>query len=329
MKAYNGNRVLRNLIKIGHWNAGNGAWDKKRIELEALLLQKTPDLLFVSEANLWDTLLDSMRNINGYDLVIPQAMMNKHKYARIVLLIRSGVEYQLKEELMHEDISMIWITLQYSPRKKMTIGGVYREHQHLFCPKPNPSLTDTAQLERWMIILRSWKLAAADPLCTVIGDTNLNFLKWTSPEPRQLKMVEKTQEWIETLGFLQVIRGYTRSWRGQEDSLLDHCWMLKPDLLVATTNEIRAKSDHNYISAILKMKEKPRKNPEIKKRIWKNFCPIRFRNKISNIDWSSFYNCQNIDIINDFFEEKVGAALESEAPMKCLQNRKKIFKLVR
>ena len=179
VRAYNGNRVLRNLIKIGHWNAGNGAWDKKRIELEALVLQKSPDILFVSEANLWDTLPDTMRNINGYDLFIPQAMMQKHKYAQIVLLVRSGVDIQVKEELMHEDISMIWISLNYSPRKKMTIGGVYREHQHLFCPKPNPSLTDAAQLERWMLILNSWKIAALDPLCTVIGDINLNFLNGT------------------------------------------------------------------------------------------------------------------------------------------------------
>ena len=116
-------------------------------------------------------------------------------------------------------------------------------------------------------------------------------------------MIEKTQEWIETLGFLQVIRGYTRSWRGQEDSLLDHCWMKKPELLVAATNEIRAKSDHNYISAILKTKEKFKNNTEIKKRLWKIFCPIRFKNKISNIDWTNFYECEDIDIINDFFEK--------------------------
>ena len=65
---YNGNRIVRNIIKLSHWNAGNAKWENKQTEIEALLMDKSPDLLFVTETNLWDSVPDYQRNINGYNL---------------------------------------------------------------------------------------------------------------------------------------------------------------------------------------------------------------------------------------------------------------------
>ena len=47
IKSYNGNRSIRNIIKLAHWNMGNSKW-KKRLEIEALTLEKSPDILIVS-----------------------------------------------------------------------------------------------------------------------------------------------------------------------------------------------------------------------------------------------------------------------------------------
>ena len=63
----------------------------------------------------------------------------------------------------------------------MKIGGIYREHQLLFQEKPNPTLTEAAQLTRWTKILEGWKRAAADPHCTVLGDMNLGFFNLEQP----------------------------------------------------------------------------------------------------------------------------------------------------
>ena len=92
VRAYNGNRVIRNVIKLAHWNVGNSRWEKKRLEVEALTIEKTPDILYISEANLWGSVPDFEREINGYDMYIPKKMMNRHQYARIILLVRQGID---------------------------------------------------------------------------------------------------------------------------------------------------------------------------------------------------------------------------------------------
>ena len=58
VRATNGNRENRTLVKLAHWNAGNKFWQNKLIEIEEMLLDKTPDLVFISEANLFDTVPD-------------------------------------------------------------------------------------------------------------------------------------------------------------------------------------------------------------------------------------------------------------------------------
>ena len=32
--------MIRNIIKLAHWNLGNGKWENKRDEIEALTLDK-------------------------------------------------------------------------------------------------------------------------------------------------------------------------------------------------------------------------------------------------------------------------------------------------
>ena len=259
--------------------------------------------------------------MEGYSLVLPNTM-EKHKCARIVLLVKNGIDITVHREFMHEDVAAIWVSVRNGRRRVMKIGGVYREHQMLLKPKPNPTLTEEAQLERWQFFLQGWQRAADQNMCVLIGDTNLNFNKWQNPIPSQSRMVEKTKELMETEGFVQVIKGITRTWRGQVDSLLDQCWLNMPQRVISYSNESCGSSDHNFISALLRTKEKNPPAQEIRKRQWSLFNPERFRDKISKIDWNSFYESQNLDVMNTLYEENVGAILESEAPMRNIQKRK-------
>ena len=122
-------------------------------------------------------------------------------------------------------------------------------------------------------------------MCTLIGDTNLDFLKWQQPEDAQKTMVDRTKSEMETEGFTQIIRGITRTWRTQTDSLVDQCWVNRPDRVISHTNETRGSSDHNFISVLLRTKDKFTNSQEVKKRCWKSFCPIKFREMIGGIDW--------------------------------------------
>ena len=60
---------------------------------------------------------------------------------------------------------------------------------------------------------------------------------------------------------------------------------------------------------------------ESQRRTWRHFDPIRFRQKIKNVDWSQLYASNDINVINDIFEREVGDILETEAPMKFTQRR--------
>ena len=158
--------------------------------------------------------------------------MNKHNYARIILLARDELEIKIEENQMHEDISAIWISVNLCRKQKNENWGHLQEHRLLFKPEPNLTKTDRAQFLRWNNILEGWKTAAQDPLCTVIGDLNLDFLNWSDPEPGHANMINRTKDEIETRGFAQIIRGHTRTWRHQKDSLIDHCWLAKPDRII-------------------------------------------------------------------------------------------------
>ena len=76
--AMNGNRSRTSPIKIVHWNAGSRLWENKLLEIETLLLEKSPDLCFISEANLWESLPDWERQLPGYYLIYPNTF-NKLK----------------------------------------------------------------------------------------------------------------------------------------------------------------------------------------------------------------------------------------------------------
>ena len=91
------------------------------------------------------------------------------------------------------------------------MGGIYREHQLLMKPKPNLTLTDQAQLERWGKILSRWKSASKNTMCTIIGDLNIDHLRWQDPDQKHKKLVDKWKEVIGTLGFAQIIEGHTRT----------------------------------------------------------------------------------------------------------------------
>ena len=51
VRSRNGNEG-NNILKIQHWNLGSRHWHRKRTEIEALLQESEPDLLFISEANM-------------------------------------------------------------------------------------------------------------------------------------------------------------------------------------------------------------------------------------------------------------------------------------
>ena len=71
---------------------------------------------------------------------------------------------------------------------------------------------------RWSKIVTGWKRSERNARVVVIGDSNLNYLKWNDPGPRIARMVKQTKDELETLGFCQLIKKITRTWPGQPNS---------------------------------------------------------------------------------------------------------------
>ena len=243
-------------------------------------------------------------------------------YSRIVLLAREGVQLKIMNDCMDKDIPAIWVKVTSRGRKPLVIGGVYREFHHLLQKQPNNTDDWELQLDRWKRTVDSWRKASKDAKCVLIGDLNINYLNWDLPNYRLKKLVQKVKDEIETLGFAQLIKTITRAWPGQPSSLVDHLWTNAPDSVMSTNNAVRASSDHNVISAILRTKDRREHVHDTRRRNMKNFNLSRYRGKIENIDWKDLYESKNINIVNDIFVHKVGTILDEEAPLKNFQFRK-------
>ena len=123
----------RNVLRIIHWNSGAKHWPKQRDEINDLIRDYSPDILYVSEANLYRGTADYETQINGYEL-IPSPTMERHGYSRLQLLVREGITMKTHKNLEHGDIASIWGTVELEGQKNIKIGGIYREHAILLQP---------------------------------------------------------------------------------------------------------------------------------------------------------------------------------------------------
>ena len=171
--------------------------------------------------------------------------------------------------------------------------------------------------------MKQWTEAAADSDCIVIGDINLDILKWDHPDQLNVNMVEATKLEIQSIGFHQLVQGVTRAWKGQRDSLIDHIWTNQPALVANVSNRVEAHGDHNLIMADVMIKKMPTVQQNFKKRKMSNFSKENFCKQIRQINWQHMYKMNNIDLANTFFEESVSGALNSIAPIITVQPRTK------
>ena len=170
--------------------------------------------------------------------------------------------------------------------------------------------------------MNSWKAAARGHKCVLIGDINLDNLKWNDPEARHVKMVDIVKNTIETIGFCQVISGFTRSWPQQQDSAVDLCWTNDIERVINHSNSIRSGSDHNVITVWVRMKDRILDIREKEKRMWKNMDPVMLKDMVKNADWTELLLSDNIDVMNGILEKVICDALDKVAPMKVVQTRR-------
>ena len=209
-RSRNGNIKKFTQIKVIHWNGGSRLWLNKLNEIEALLSQKSPDICFISESNLWDNTSDVEHNIPGYTLILPNTWSNL-KHARIICLVKDDLNIHILREHMDEDTATIWLRVG-TGKKSVLIGGIYREHTLLGTDYRIATRMEHLQEQerRWSKILNRWRNVSRSSRCFVFGDINLDFKRWNSPEQHLESMVDATKDVIENSGFVQLITEITK-----------------------------------------------------------------------------------------------------------------------
>ena len=164
--------------------------------------------------------------------------------------------------------------------------------------------------------------AARKSNCILIGDFNLDFIKWTKPDKKHEELENCTKNSLETAGYVQLVKGITRSWPGQVDSAIDHIWTNSNQRVISVANVVSAAGDHNLISTIIRIKVGDSRRLEERKRVHKNFDPVTYRQKLEMEDWSEIYKLDNCDLANDFIETKLMKILDEVCPIKNIQMKK-------
>ena len=264
-----------------HWNLGSRHWEQKRDEIQLLVDQHGPDFLYISEANLFNGTPDHETHIEGYNLTRAKTT-EILGYSRIVLLSKSGINFKLENDRMDDDISSIWIKLGGRGRKSLLIGSIYREHFLIKQGEPNISRNQDQQEYRWDKFIKQWVNASRNGPCLVVGDVNLDQLKWNNPDGGHENMVEQTIEEIMSRNFTQFIHEPTRFWPGTNPSLIDQCWGNLPDRVSNPKNFTRGTGDHNVIGITYRMIGNIKSKMEVKGRDMKKKILMRSSVEESN-----------------------------------------------
>ena len=190
-----------------------------------------PDILFIAEARLNINDPEYQTRIEGYNLYSSKTL-EKHGYSRLVMIVKTEINVTILEDLMGPDSASIWITLKRRGQKKVNLGGIYREHR-LLLQKDDSSSSPAAQTRRWDEITDKWCKAGKKSQCFLLGDLNLDHLKWSNPEAHHTEIVSMVKNKLEVTGFIQLIQVPTRFWPNCEDSLLDQIWSNSPEQVIS------------------------------------------------------------------------------------------------
>ena len=318
IKQQNGNG--KNTISVCHWNLGSKKWKNKRNQIQALVDLNQADLIFISEANLDETTAQYESMIQGYTITFPKTVVINCT-ARLVLLTKNGLNFTIRDDLMTDTFSSIWVKISRQGIKSLLVCGVYREHQYLN-QETDWSLQPAEQIKRWQQFLRQVETARSSSVCHLIGDFNLDYKKWNSPDHLQLQMITDSKNCLEAGGFFQLVSEVTRSWPGQLDSLIDHFWTNDVQKILEVKNTVRSVADHNVITATIRMKGSESKRLDSSRRSFKNFDPTVFRQILGEENWNEIYEITDVDLANDFLESRVVAALDTLCPYRTIQHRR-------
>ena len=317
----------KNGVKIMHWNAGGKHLVNKIENIESVINQYKCHILGISEANLFKHHDLNDVQIDNYKLYVCNTLNNPGIAAsRVVVYVRNDVHCTVRQDLMDDKFSSIWLEVHLPRQKKFLVCHAYRDWQYMKQGNKDSKSID-AQLARWELFLDQWEAAVKTDLeCLVAGDMNIDHTKWNQPNLNQNCSTYKLKPLIEALfnkilpyGMVQCVKGATRFESNAEPSGLDHFWTSNPNKLSDVHSYFHGSSDHKILSGTRYTKSALRNSRYVKKRSYKNFCPDLFLKSLKETSWWELYSCNDPDEAVEIFTKKLTLILDEMAPIKKYQ----------
>ena len=158
----------------------------KRHQIQLLVDQSSPDLLYISEANLDELTPVYECIIEGYTIIKPKTI-TRNNTSRLVLLAKDSLDITVMDRLMDDICTTIWVKVSRPGVKSILSCGTYREHQYLN-QATDWSLQPQEQVQRWNAFLRQVETARISNTCHLIGDYNLDYCRWDVPSQGQAQI---------------------------------------------------------------------------------------------------------------------------------------------
>ena len=325
-----GNRDKRG-IKLSHWNAGGAHLENKVLELERVVGDFHPHFFGISEANLFQHHCLNNCLLEGYDLIVSKTLNNPLLgVSRVVVYKHDSLVAKVRDDLMSDDFSSIWLEVGFPNKSKFLVCNIYREWQYLG-QNSDESRSPTEQLNRWLIFLDQWERALeSGKECIVMGDFNLDFLTFnyltaesSNQSTRLRSLVDELFSRILPYGVKQCVLGATRQGHvGQNDAGLDHIWANIPGKLSPVQSKYIG-SDHKMLFVVRYTKVITEKSRYVLKRSYKNFDPNSFLKEVKKISWWNIYLSEDPNEAANKFTSKISSILDKMAPLKTFQTRSK------
>ena len=124
-RATTGNRCNRG-IKLAHWNAGSAHLHNKMDELEQVVSNLHPHVLGISEANFKRGHSLEDVQIHDYDLILSKTLQNDILgVSRVVCYMHQSMVGKVRNDLMSDSFSSIWLELGLPRKKKFLVCQLY------------------------------------------------------------------------------------------------------------------------------------------------------------------------------------------------------------
>ena len=319
-------------IKIAHWNKGNSYIINKMTEIRLIVEQHKPHILGLSEANLLASQDKSLAYLADYNLHLCKTMTNLGLgTSRVVVYTHKDLVVKLREDLMSNDISSIWLEVGLPGHKKFLVCQAYREWQQVNQNGDKSSSTIPQQLARWLTFLSQWEAALATNMeVHCLGDMNLNHCNWTDTNLSSSNQSYKLRGLITALfsrifphGVTQLVSGPTRHAPGQVLTGLDHYYTNRTDKVSNIEKHYCGGSDHMLISGVRHSKSIRSSPKYIRKRCYKNFDSEVFVSRVQQLQWLDVYLCEDVDEAVHLLCSNLTNILDEMAPMRTIQIRTK------